>query len=90
VERESEESVKEALPRARGEEEEEELPVARDVIEKTNNLPPKPSSPQPQLDRFVPLSDHIMDNLVIFVMQPTVKNHSEIFKTLKFFLRISI
>jgi small subunit ribosomal protein S10e len=54
VERESEESAREVLPRARGEEA-EELPVARDAIEKTNNLPPKPSSPPPQLDRFIPL-----------------------------------
>jgi hypothetical protein len=63
VERESEESAREVLPRvrARGEVEEED-PVLRDAIEKTSSLPPKPNSLPPQLDRFVPLSDHITDN----------------------------
>jgi hypothetical protein len=56
VERESEESAREVLPRvrARGEVEEED-PVLRDAIEKTSSLPPKPNSLPPQLDRFIPL-----------------------------------
>ena len=63
--------------------------AVRDVIEKNNNPPPRPNSPPPQLDRFVPLSDHIKYNCRN-LFDATVKNHSEIFKTLKFFLRISI
>ena len=87
-ERESEENVKDN-PKANADPEEEVVHlVVKGEREKNNNLLLRPNSPPPpQLDRFVPLSDSYQMGCSICQRS---KNQLEIFKTLKFFLRISI